>query len=365
MKSVCIVTICGGSNFGNRLQNYALQTAIYKRGEVCVHTLKNMAGEIGGHLLRFTFIQKLFASPFSELIARKFLKNGRVLKKIKFARFNLKYIKWSKYVALNKAVNRKITDDYDIFIAGSDQIWNPEIEFNSDVEYLLFAKGKAKIAYAASFGTTNLPNHSDICTKLTDFVAISVREQEGVDILKDYGINNAQVVLDPTMLITGVEWAKLEKAPNFHLPENGYILSYTIWENNKEIKDHLQATSQKTGWEIIDIYNTKDIDHYDIEPIEFLYLIHHAKYIFTDSFHASVFSLLFHKSFSAFIKESMSSRLTTLTKLTATENVLTDWRQGKIPVIDYTKTDRLLEIARKQSLDFLYGAIDASKGDKV
>lgn len=360
MKKACIVTICGGSNFGNRLQNYALQEVLNIKFGYEAETLHNLSGEIlGGKLQTSRAIQRILCSKIVEKLLLKVFHNARVQKKINFLRFNKQYIKWSDFTSHGDNVDKTIVEKYDCFIAGSDQIWNPQFSFNSSTEYLAFAPKEKSVAYAASFGIKEFNESQVEYAKymLEDFYKISLRESSGLDILKQCGIEDGEVVLDPTMLLTANDWIKIEKKPSF-IKDEKYILSYSIWGQNEEVKSYLKNISKENGWKIIDIYDQANVQQYGIGPSEFLYLIHHASFVFTDSFHASVFSILFHKQFSVFIKENMSSRLTTLLGMVGFEYLLDTWKQSNcVDNLNYAMVDGILDKQRQHSFEFLKKAI--------
>ena len=365
MKKICIVTICNGSNFGNRLQNYALQETLESRFECRVMTARNLSGEIGRQLLRFAPLHAFLRSGFAQAAASTLLKNGRLLKKFKFLRFNGKYIHLTPQYLEADRVPTGFADRFDYFVAGSDQIWNPEIGFNSSVEYLHFAPSVKKIAYAASFGVAALTEQQLEYTErmLEDFAHISVREAAALSILEQVGHFDVPVVLDPTMLLTAQQWRKLEEKPAFSLEEGKYLLSYILGRENTLAKKQAEALCMQNGWVLVDINDPDQYLHYGIGPGEFLYLIDHAADICTDSFHASVFSTLFHKNFTVFTRGNMNSRISTLLDTVSGGREIR-WDDGAcVPELEYTLADRILEQERIRSLAFLEQCIEAAGGN--
>lgn len=186
-----------------------------------------------------------------------------------------------------------LSEQFDYFIAGSDQIWNPYYDFVGTTELLEFARPEQRISYAASFGVNEISDEKkEVYAKnLSQFKALSVREKRGAEIIKELTDREAKVVLDPTMLLTIEQWSKVEKKSKF-IPKKKYGLVYSLGEKNtdfenainlygKEMKIFDIRTLQKNGREI------------PVGPAEFLYLIHHAEIILTDSFHLlySLFSI--------------------------------------------------------------------------
>lgn len=360
MKKICIVTICNGSNFGNRLQNYALQTVLEERFGASVMTARNMSGEIGKRFLKHWPVLRTMQSAPVQAAARTFLKNGKLLKKFRFLRFNRKYIHMTSRPIDADRIPDGFADRFDCFIAGSDQIWNPGIPFNSSAEYLAFADGKRKIAYAASFGVSELsaPQLETTSRLLADFKRISVREASALSILEQAGRPDAEVVLDPTMLLTAEQWSRMEERPAF-VPEEGcYLLSYVLERENAAARTCAEALCAENGWTLIDINDPAQYRRYGIGPEEFLWLIHHAAHICTDSFHASVFSTLFHRDFTVFTRGNMNSRVTTLLS-TVSGGREFGWSEGKCtPCLDYDLADQILAEERERSAAFLKHALE-------
>lgn len=359
MKRICIITICNGSNFGNRLQNYALQEVI-KRNVVDaeVVTARNISGEIGKNFLKSKAIFNLLHSRLFTRFVFKVINKAKIKKKMMFFQFNKKYINWSKKYIDKDFIPDNFENDFDYFVAGSDQIWNPYMPFNSSVEFLCFAPAEKRIAYAASFGVSELTESQKefVNAKLEGFTNISVREESGLKILERAGIHQGRVVLDPTMLLTAEQWEAIEIRPVFSLNENKYLLSYVLDENNIEAKEYINELSQKRALKVIDITNLDQPEYYGIGPSEFVYLIHHAAYICTDSFHATVFSILFHKKFSVFGRWNMNGRISTLLNMLDVESSA---EAGKYHIgdIDYKKVDKKLAQERIKSIEFLKGKL--------
>lgn len=355
MKKVCIVTICNGSNFGNRLQNYALQETIRRAiAGAEVVTARNICGEIGKSLLKNRILFALIQSgPVTSLVF-KFVNRPKIRKKMMFLRFNRRYITWSKRYIDRDYVPENFENEYDYFVAGSDQIWNPYMPFNSSVEFLCFAPPEKRIAYAASFGISEPTDEQQelINERLKGFKNISVREVSGLQILEKAGIHQGKVTLDPTMLLTAGEWEKIEERPRFELQEANYALLYILDENNTEARKYIDDISRENGWKVVDIADQSNTAYYGIGPAEFVYLIHHAAYICTDSFHATVFSILFHKRFRVFTRWNMNGRISTLLNMLDEKYIHPEGNYYESR-LEYGKTDEKLELERRRSIEFL------------
>ncbi len=220
----------------------------------------------------------------------------------------------------------KIIDKYDAFIVGSDQVWHPFACFDG---YLLkfVPSNKIKISYAASFGTINLTEKYKETLKnaLKDFDAISVREKDAVKILQELGYDNVVQALDPTLLLTKEEWLDL-LVPYNEFGE--YIFTYFLGDNKTQ-KELVKNYAKEKGLSIINLphlngkfrksdLNFGDFDLYKVSPNELLSLICKAKIVFTDSFHVTLFSILFNKKFIVFQRDgllNMSSRIFSLLEI--------------------------------------------------
>ena len=198
--------------------------------------------------------------------------------------------------------------DYDVFITGSDVVW---AQVNGGVNRIKFLNFKTKknfekIAYAPSFGNDWIPKENTDTIKdfLSSFNAISVREKSSTEMLKNIGINNVKHVCDPTLLLSKKEWENIEQKINI---KEKYIFVYLLGKN-KEQREKIKELAKNLNLIIVDIphangeFNKVDegFSNYSIDncsPEEWIWLIHNAEYIITDSFHGVVFSTIFNKKF--------------------------------------------------------------------
>lgn len=343
MKKIGIVTIIS-MNLGNRLQNYALQKSIEKLGYEC----KTIPTDNDTNYLIKIIIKKILKS----LVPR--------FRNVSWDQFN-KGINWERDKSA-KLTEKDLTS-YHKFVAGSDQIWNPLFEMNSGREFLDFANKKQKTAYAASIGLTYLPEKYMKQYKewLKDFQFISMRENEGARIIKQLIGRDVPVVLDPTMLLSREEWSQVAEKSRFK-PHKKYIAKYVLGIKNVDYDRYVLDRAKELNADIIDISDYNEKNHDSLGPHEFIYLIKNAECIYTDSFHGTVFSIIFHKSFIVFDRleqqgyGAMSSRLNTLLQKFA----LLDYRVYSIEdlknerqAIDYSRVDIILEAERKTSIHYL------------
>lgn len=343
-----IVTITTGSNFGNRLQNYALQTIIEKNG-YNVETIKN------------------YPNRKSIFYLKKIIKNilyGKAHRnrERKFEKFNKQYIKFSRYEISNNQINKKANNQYDYYICGSDQIWNPSYKENGSANFLFFSNYEKNIAYAPSFGTSKIPQEriNEYQKWLKNIKNLSVRENAGAEIIKELTNKDVSVLVDPTFLLTKDEWLSIAKSPS-NMPKTKYILNYFLGTINEKRKSEIERIATENECVIINVLDKKD-SFYKTDPSEFLYLTSNAFLICTDSFHSCIFSIIFNRPFLVFGREdktiSMNSRIDTLLKKLKLENKKVDNKiENHILNHDYTEAYQIIKKEKEKSEKFLKQAI--------
>lgn len=355
MKSVAIITIFDLTNFGNRLQNYALQNKL-KSFKYDVYSIRNV------YPWEYTFryiIKKYFQSILNRVIP-----NSKWMREKNFKEFS-SLIKYSNYKIEYGYPDKNISNSFNYIIVGSDQIWNPEFAGN-DYYFLDFVKDrKKKIAYAASIGLSEVDENYALKMKkyLSDFNYISVREDAANEMLtKLTGRNDIKTLIDPTMLLTSKEWERVMKKPKIYKGEK-YILLYFLGDLSEKRRSKIEDLAKKEHCKIIEILNPND-PYYTSGPAEFLFLEKNARYIFTDSFHSSVFSIIFNVPFVIFDREEngmgkMNSRIDTLV---STLKLKDRWyNEEEITYenlhVDYTEAYKIIDMKRKESEAFLKQAL--------
>ncbi len=263
--------------------------------------------------------------------------------------------------------------DFENFIVGSDQVWNPN--FIDNTYFFDFVDdSKNKISYAPSFAVKKIDEENKLRIKplINRFNTISVREKNGVDILSELTEKNIDITLDPTFLLSKKEWLELiNKDEVKENVEEKYILCYFLGEK-QFYWDYVRKIVEKTKYKVKVIPMTRKsyLKKYDIEvatgPIEFLSLINNAKIICTDSFHGMVFSLIFNKNFSALSRfdskdsKSQNSRIESLLNmLDLKENMIyEDYSNVQYEVNNYEKVNEIMQEKIKLSQDFIINAIN-------
>lgn len=306
---VAIVTINEEkANYGNRLQNYATVKIMHKLGAATVDTLciektkksiqKMKAREM---LQRFSGYRLPGDKQFWKFYAAK---------NIRFEKFSQKYTPYRFIDTVDKLKN-----DYDFFVVGSDQVWNPNWFNNHKLKkelYLLtFAEPQQKVCMAPSFGVSQLSDEWKVVFSeaLRSFPYLSVREQSGAELIYDLTGREAKVVIDPTLMLSKDEWMSIEKKPKNIDTTKKYVLTYFLGKRTEKQDLYIKQMSMKFGLKVYDLLDISNRALFIADPREFIYLIHHAEIVLTDSFHACVFSFIFDKPFQAFRREGAGNML--------------------------------------------------------
>lgn len=369
MKKIGILTFHRAMNYGAILQCYALQEILknYPEFEIQVidYTPKNF--------------HEVYRRPYC-VFDYPYVRQKLGLIKWWFKEPNILYKTSKKYYSLNKFISNKLSlsekferdelpllnKDFDIFIVGSDQVWNLGITDNDESFLLDFVQiNKIKIAYAASFSVKSIDeNNLNIFDKwLNSFNAISLREKDNVDFINErYGIN-CQCVLDPTLLISSKEWIRLLNI-NLHekkYKQENYILIYIVG-NSEKLVDYAFRYAEEKGSRVISLNELKGkkgyINFSNASIEQFVALICNARCVFTTSYHGLVFSINFHKSFYFEVAANSSNNNERLLHVTgalglSSRNIDTMEENN----IEWDKVDQTLQFMRTESIVFLMKAI--------
>ncbi len=342
MKRVAIITLTGDKNYGNKFQNYAMQTVLTKFNlDVSTILLKSNTENVMKTNCLKAFLKKLI-----EYVREKRIKN-----------FSKKYINNYYFISY-----KQLKKDFDCFCIGSDQIWNP---YFLDDFYFSYAKFTDRaFSYAASFGIDDIPRKytKEIKDGLCKLNNISVREETGANIVEQLTNKRPIVALDPVLLLDAHEWKKISASPIFK-PKKKYIVTYYIGKCSEERRDYVKKIAKDRGLSVVNLGKIKNMIYYLTNPMEFLYFWENSEMVFTDSFHGVVFSILFQKPFYIFEREdeyvSMNSRIETLlNKFCLTDRTIKDYNQNLTFECDFSKTDEILRVEREKSLEYLKNALD-------
>lgn len=379
MKKIAILTLNGYFNYGNRLQNYALQQVLtsmnFEVDTVINETRKlNLKNSQTNKSERLKALRKKNISELFQLLYIK-VENKLYKGKLKqqrtdiFKDFSISYINETDYSISDNNIPEDLSNRYDYFVTGSDQVWNPNLRDGSPIDFLTFAPPEKRISYAASFGISEVPEKysNNYQLWLSEMAHISVREKAGAAIVKKLTGRDAEVVLDPTMMLSKEQWLSIAKVPS-HKPIKRYLLTYFLGEISKERKSFLKDIANKNDLEIVNLAQINDKIPYLSGPSEFIDYINSASVFCTDSFHGAVFSILLDTPFIVFNRKekqspSMNSRIETLLKTfnlesRSVENIKSN---EQIFDIDYSHTVPILEAERKKALNYLEKALGMEK----
>jgi len=355
-------------NHGASLQEYALLEYLKKLGYQA-ETINYNPDYLSNH---FNFLAVSNPKFDSNLLIRSIyllLKlPGRLLnlrRKYNFDKFSHKYISSTKESFTS---NQELKDNIpkaDIFICGSDQIWNSFFQNGKDPAFYLdfVPDDKLKISYAASFATETIEDNIKpfVSEKVKRIDFVSVRESSGVEILKDLGFDNIKHVLDPVFLLDKKSWERI--ATQDKIRKKPYILVYDA-DSSPFIKDFVLKMSEKNKWDIVTISNRIPYANENLSnkgPDVFLSLIKEASFIVSNSFHAVAFSLIFEKQFVVFNRaEQINARMNDLVELLNIQNTMLayDFIQKEYNyIVNYDLVRLTLDNYIKKSKDFLISSI--------
>lgn len=319
-----IITYHTTSNFGAVLQSYALQKAI-EQNLNCECEVIDYRSNYLNNLYKVKKITEI--NSLKEFIKWIIMHKHTEKTIMNFAKFREESLKQSRNSYTRENIDQT-NSIYDVFITGSDQVWNTNLNNNDTTYFLDFVDyQKIKISYAASFGSKNCSQFVDknLSTLLKDYQIISVRENEAKELVKKkIKQNTVELVLDPTLLLSQESW---DQIINKRLIKEDYIVVYKIADTPTMI-DFARKLAKKEKCKVICLHNSyqrfmgiKSI--VDASPYEFLNYIKYAKYVVTSSFHGICFSLIFRKNFYFELdnrKENNNSRIESLINILKLNN---------------------------------------------
>lgn len=369
MKKILITTLFGAVNYGQVLQNYALQTAIK---------------DLGFHAETLNYINESMPSMHNARIWAKKPKSVRDGMK-KIARYILFYRKMharirafqrfhTSYLSLTKGMAKQelpaVNGQYDVYITGSDQVWNTDFIKGDalDIYTLQFVHSGPRAAYAASAGSV-----SRVTPALTERISaldyISVREHSLKERLEQSGLTGVQNVCDPVLLLEKERWEQLLPITDPH--EKPYVFAYFLFQKKvpQDICHLAKAIADERGLEICHTERRKGfgICRYEDGPIEWLSHIAHAEATVLSSFHGLAFSILFEKEFFVLHRPGMEDRTQNLLDaLDLSDRGIDSYedyclRKDSIRPIDWHAVKEKLAGLRKSSQDALWDICNLSE----
>ena len=347
MKKIAIITLYDELNIGFKLQNYAVQVFFSEMG-YDVKTILHW--EMYSVSIRVVLEQACRIIGFPK--RRAHIPRMQKLRRNRFIQFTEKYLKLGETVNINH-IPESFKKKYDFFVTGSDQVWHNWTNTAEEVDFymLSFAEQKQRIAFAPSFGKTTITSYKEKYIEgLKGFDNLSCREEAGANLINELTGKKAEVLLDPTMLIDREYWEKIEKKPNW--VNDDYLLVYSLGERPAAVSELIDKISRREKLQVVDILNIDMKEQYTTSPDEFVYLVHHANCVVTDSFHASVFSILFQTDFVVFDRDT-----TTSAKMTSRIDTLL----GKFNLQDRKMSDNSFESLHNCSFDAVQFVIEKEK----
>lgn len=379
VKKVGIITyrdIADGQ--GRFLQAYALYSIIKELGyepEIIDYYPKNITDtekSIIPKIRRFVknpkrwpvYVSKLL-DDFLKFIYKKDLKLKRDLYE-NFIEQNIK--KTNRFYGYESLENANL--NYDAYICGSDQIWNPNFQGLDPAYYLKFAPPHKRIAYAPSLGTTNIykDQRERLKQNLEGLVYLSLREKSGAKLIETIIGKDVKVVLDPTFLMPIEWWESLAEPSTL---DKRYVLTF-LFDNNKYPRVVAKEIAKIYGYEIVSIPNSfadlfyKSQKKVAIGPKEFVSLFKNASFVCTQSFHGVVLSIIFKRQFFTFERDinatetSIFARISDLLEMLNLENRILkegEFLPSRIKEIDYSNVNMILNQKKQESIEYLKKAL--------
>ena len=368
MTHIGIITIQKCDNFGADLQAYALGAKLRSMGydaENIDYLFYKHPRHLGGRgerpVLPISIKNKIKEFLFPIVTGLKSLKNQRARAE-RHRRFDSWFATNAKCGKEYRSVQSLYDDPpkYDVYMVGSDQVWNPRLNSNIKPYFLDFLPQEARcVSYASSFGVSELsgPVFYKYKQWLKKFSHIGLREKKGAEIVDAMALN-AEVahVLDPTLLLTANDWEKVAIRPK-DAPTDKYLLLYDLIASQETVELARRWAAQE-GWQVV---RSGDGAY---GPGEFAWLFAHAQSVVTNSFHGTAFAVLNHKPFYSVVPRGMTnaSRIESLLNMLSLQHRLVQATDAvKISMngeLDWGAIDERLNDARDKSARFLKRSVD-------
>lgn len=305
-----IISLYGNVNYGNKLQNYAVQEVMKKLGYdtevIYIQSSKSKAKQLMKYLVYQTPLRLIkHTSTKSQLLFKR---------EQAFMKFCKQYITEKRYRSVEQI------QDMDVFVVGSDQVWSPRFmnATNQELYFASFAKPEQKLCFSPSFGLNRIPDEWKPIykQKLNSFPAISVREESGREIVKELTGKEAVVLIDPTMMLGREEWLHFARMPKNIDVDEKFILTYFLGDIPQKAQEDIQNAQRAISGKVYRLMDTTCPELFACDPTEFVYMFSRASLVLTDSFHACVFSFLLGRPFLVYEREGarndMFTRIETL-----------------------------------------------------
>lgn len=379
MKLICNYYI---RNYGSVLQSFASYVTLTKYSDqvAVINYIDRPDNRAKAEIALRIKINYLFDYKMLNNKVRKMIHGDHDYQAVVFTRakvfdqFNKEVFRFTKQYKSPAEIKTDLKKE-EIIVIGSDQLWGPEDIIRNYHTLSWVPAGHKKVSYATSFGVSELPRflHRRAKDFLSNMDCISVREETGVKIVKDLTSRDVPQVCDPTLLLSSQEWETIASSKVIDEP---YIFCFFIGDNPDQ-REQAKKLRKKTGYRIAAILHLDqfipadegyaDYVFNDASPTDFLGLIKYAEYVLCDSFHASVFSILFKKKFAIFNRYteysfgSRNSRIDSLcNKLNLSSRRINELDDVCLKIqanIDYKAVFEKLGRWKKESLEYLRKAI--------
>ncbi|MFO3722734.1 polysaccharide pyruvyl transferase family protein [Pseudomonas sp. HLMP] len=363
---IALISIHWANNYGAALQVYACAKSLRKFGQVSVIDYRCEYTSKGMQLFRFGWGIRDVLRMAKDVL--RILPRYKAIKK--FANFNSSYLSITDTVR-NGDDFRRLAEENDIFVSGSDQIWNPKIVSENgkfDGRFFLdFAQNKKRISYASSMGSYRFSpvELKDAVDYLEQYEHISVREQDTAIFLESALGRPVEHVLDPTLLMSKEEWAS--EFPKKSEIKDNYILVYAL-KKDKLLKKVIEKAASVLGLKVYAIDQDPLINYscdrhmMDVGPEEFVDLFSRASFVVTNSFHGTAFAVNFNIPFIVTTPPTGINRISSLLQaLGLDQRIVHEFDEENIKEylgsFDFTESNRKLDQLRTQSFNFLERAL--------
>jgi hypothetical protein len=343
------------------------------------YALQEYLKSLGHNITIINYRQKNLSRVYALFDIRRILSRNilRIIKStiveaLLFSRRCIRYIQFDQFIKkhlnLSKRVNKNtISGNFDLYILGSDQIWNSRITKGFDTIYFgdfPVKEGARKIAYAASMEADSLTREQEVyfISRLKNIDTISVRESTLKHLLQPLTEKHIYIVIDPTLLVGANCWDTLIKKPSIN---KKYVLIYQVMPNivaldiANNVADQLGAIVLEVSSKI-NRYKAENNYRQCVSPGEFIGLIKYASCVITTSFHGTIFSILFKKPFYTIKVGNWDTRVDSLlNSLDLPDRLLVEKDHFVFTEINYTHVDSRLELIKQESISFIQNTISA------
>ena len=353
MKKIGIITIFGLTNYGNRLQNYAVHKIFQDLGYdsdtlVCV---KSKGWSIAHDMLRI----------WNTLRGKTDYKRRTAFDNFVKRTTPVRYV-----YAKDGKIPESIAEEYTFFFTGSDQVWNPEVRVLEKYNFFLrFSPPEKRFCIAPSFGVSTIPMRFVLDYKewINGINYPSCREADGARIIKELTGNDAEVIIDPTMMLNHDQWREIYES--ISIPKRPYVLLFFLGKVSDERRKLINEMKVRYDLQAIDILN--DSAYCALQPDGLLQILENATVVCTDSFHVAAFSINFNIPFYVFDRQqessfgnNMTSRIANLLMLFGLSERLNPMDVSNALQCDFSYANSKMEIERKIEREYLLRCLEVS-----